>query len=73
MIELQEGPIMLKDLSVWFGLRPETLAKSRPQAKEKKMKILSAFADWHYEGKKIMDVIILKTIRAHQAVVIMFG
>lgn len=54
MTELQEGPIMLKDLSVWFGLRPETLAKSRPQAKEKKMKILSAFADWHYEGKKII-------------------
>lgn len=30
MIELQEGPIMLKDLSIWFGLKPDTLAKSRP-------------------------------------------
>ena len=38
-IELQEGKLLLSDLSCWFGLAPTTLGKSNPKAKEKKMKI----------------------------------
>lgn len=53
-MELHEGPIMLKDLSIWFGLKPDTLAKSRPGTRDKKLKVLNGFADWHYEGKKII-------------------
>ena len=40
MIELKEGYISLKELSLWFGLKPDTIGKSRESVKEKKMKIL---------------------------------
>lgn len=29
-MELQEGKMSIKDLSVWFGLKPDTLGKARP-------------------------------------------
>lgn len=44
----------IKDLSVWFGLKPETLAKAKPKAREKKFQILKGFADYHFEGKKLI-------------------
>lgn len=52
-MELKEGYMSIKDLSVWFGLKPETLAKSRPSAKEKKFNTLKGYADYHFEGKKL--------------------
>lgn len=53
MTELKEGKMTIKDLSIWFGLKPETLAKSRPESREKKFKILEAYADYHFEGKTL--------------------
>ena len=53
MDELHEGKITIKDLSIWFGLQPNTLAKSTVRAKEKKFKILEAYADYHFEGKNL--------------------
>lgn len=53
-IELQEGKLLLSDLSCWFGLAPTTLGKSNPKAKEKKMKILATYADYHFEGRSII-------------------
>ena len=53
-IELQEGKLLLSDLSCWFGLAPTTLGKSSPKAKEKKMKILATYADYHFEGRSII-------------------
>lgn len=53
-MELKIGPMKIKDLSVWFGLQPETLGKSKPRAREKKMEILKGFADYHFEGKKLI-------------------
>ena len=38
MTELKEGKMTIKDLSIWFGLKPETLAKSRPESREKSLK-----------------------------------
>ena len=32
-MELKEGPIKIKDLSVWFGMKPDTLGKSKPTAR----------------------------------------
>ena len=53
MTELKEGKMTIKDLSIWFGLKPETLAKSRPESREKKFKILEAYAEYHFEGKAL--------------------
>lgn len=50
---LEEGPMSWKDLSIWFGLNPSTLSK-HPKSKEKKLKILEGFADYHLEGKKLI-------------------
>lgn len=52
-MELQKGPIKIKDLSLWFGMQPETFSKSSAAAKEKKYHILSGYADYHFEGKKL--------------------
>lgn len=54
MKELHTGYVSLKELSEWFGLKPETLSKSRTETKQKKMEILKEFADYHMEGKKII-------------------
>lgn len=53
-LELQEGKLLLQDLSCWFGLAPATLGKSSPKAKEKKMKTLASYADYHFEGRSII-------------------
>lgn len=52
-MKLERGYIKIKDLSIWFGLQPETLSKSSAIAKEKKFNILSGYADYHFEGKKL--------------------
>lgn len=53
-MELHEGKMSIKELSEWFGLKPETLSKSSQKAKDKKFKILEAYADYHFEGKKLI-------------------
>ena len=53
-MELQEGKMSIKDLSIWFGLKPDTLGKARPQTKQKKYELLKTFADYHFEGKSII-------------------
>lgn len=30
-MQLKQGPISYRDLSLWFGLKPDTFAKSRPK------------------------------------------
>lgn len=42
-----------KDLSVWFGLKPDTFKNSRASAKAKRLKALEGYADYHFEGKKL--------------------
>ena len=32
-MELKEGKMTLKDLSLWFGLKPDTITKSRKSSK----------------------------------------
>ena len=60
MCELKEGPITWRALSEWFGLNPNTLSK-HPETKEKKLKILSSFAEYHFEGKKLyIDKVLIK-------------
>lgn len=62
MTELHEGPITLRELSVWFGLKPETITNGSKKAREKKLQRLKTFADYHLEGKKIfIDKVIYPT------------
>lgn len=53
-LTLKEGPMTLKDLSIWFGLAPTAISNSKPKTKEKKFKILETFADYHFEGRKLI-------------------
>lgn len=50
--ELTEGAISFKELSIWFDLSPLCLTKHR-KTKEKKLKQLKYYADYHLEGKKL--------------------
>lgn len=52
-MKLQIGTMSLRELSEWFGLKPDTFAKSSSATKKKKLEILKSFADYHFEGKKI--------------------
>lgn len=52
-IHLQEGYISLHDLSLWFGLSKNCLSKTTKKAKEKKLAILEAYADYHIQNNKI--------------------
>lgn len=53
-MELHEGKMSIKDLSIWFGLKPDTLGKAKPQTKQKKYDLLKTFADYHFEGRAIV-------------------
>lgn len=44
----------LKQLSVWFGLKPDTLRNSKPETKARKFDKLKNFCDFHFEGKKLI-------------------
>lgn len=52
-MQLKKGYITLKELSVWFGLKPETLPNSKKATKEKKLQKLHLFCDYHLEGRRI--------------------
>lgn len=45
--------MLIKDLSIWFGLKPETFSNARKSTREKRFKTLSGYADYHLEGKKL--------------------
>ena len=51
-MELKLGKMTYRELSEWFGLKPESLSKNI-KSREKKLQILSQFADFHFEGKSI--------------------
>lgn len=51
---LKEGHITLKELSVWFGLKPNTITNGSVAAKQKKLERLKLFCDYHFEGKKLI-------------------
>lgn len=53
-MELKEGKMTLKDLSLWFGLKPDTITKSRKSSKERKFEILKNYAIYHFEGKSLI-------------------
>lgn len=52
-MQLKQGYMTLKDLSVWFGLKPETISNGSKSAREKKLQRLYLFCDYHMEGKRI--------------------
>lgn len=54
-MKLQEGKITLRDLSLWFGYNSsDGFSKASKSTKEKKLDILKAFADYHFEGKALI-------------------
>ena len=61
-MELKEGYMTLKELSIWFGLKPDTIGKSKPSSKEKRLKLLKTYAEYHFEGKRLyIDRVIYPT------------
>lgn len=55
-MELKKGKMSWRELSIWFGLKPDSLAK-HPKTKENKLQKLEVFADFHLDekGKLIID------------------
>ena len=53
-MELKVGKMTFKELSIWFGLKPDTLIKSRKSTKEKKLEILKNYAEYHFEGRSLI-------------------
>lgn len=53
-LELQEGKLTLRELSLWLGLAPTTISNGSTKAKEKKFQILKGYADYHFEGRNII-------------------
>lgn len=53
-MQLKEGIMTYRELSIWFSLKPDTFTKSRPETKQKKLNKLKKFCDFHLEGKKII-------------------
>lgn len=53
-VALQEGKITFRQLSAWFGMKtPDGFARTKGKNREKKLKTLAAFADYHFEGKTL--------------------
>ena len=53
-MELKLGKMTMRELSEWFGLKPDSISKSAPHARENKFKQLELYADYHWEGKKLI-------------------
>ena len=53
MKKLNKGQITIVQLSKWFGLSPNTL-KNNKKSREKYLERLKFYADYHFEGKKII-------------------
>lgn len=52
-MELKEGYITLRELSVWFGLKPDSISRSSSATRAKKFELLKTYAEYHFEGKKL--------------------
>ena len=50
---LKLGKMTMRELSTWFGLKPDSLSKN-PKSKEKKLKALTGYANYHFEGKALI-------------------
>lgn len=53
-MELKEGKMTIRELSLWFGLKPDTISNGSKSAREKKFNLLKTYADYHMEGTKIV-------------------
>lgn len=53
-LELQEGKLTLRELSLWFGLAPTTISNGSTKSKEKKFNTLKGYAVYHFEGRNII-------------------
>lgn len=51
--KLKLGKMTMRELSTWFGLKSDSLSKN-PKSKEKKLRILTGYADYHFEGKNLI-------------------
>ena len=51
--KLKLGKMTLRELSTWFGLKPDSLSK-HPQSKEKRLKNLTGYAAFHFDGKSLI-------------------
>lgn len=49
---LTPGFMSISDLSAWFGLSPQTLARSKPETRAKKMERLKAFCKYRQESNR---------------------
>lgn len=52
-MELTTGKISFRDLAEWFGLK-KTYFESNSKAKARYLEKLKGFADYHFEGKKLI-------------------
>lgn len=53
-MQLKEGYMTYRQLSTWFGLKPDAITKGTASAKQKKLDKLKNFCDFHLDGKKII-------------------
>ena len=69
-MELKEGYMSLKDLSVWFGFKPNTLPKASANVKSKRFDTLSTYADFHFEGNRLyIDKVIIPPITNEKTII----
>lgn len=52
-MELKVGKMTLRELSLWFGLKPDTISNCKKTTRERKFKILSNYCDYHFEGRSL--------------------
>jgi hypothetical protein len=52
MKELHLGKVTYRELSTWFGLKPDSMTKNS-KTKERRLKTLSKYADFHMEGNNV--------------------
>lgn len=69
-MELKEGLMTFRQLSTWFGLKPDAITKGTASARAKKFDKLKNFCDFHLEGKKLIidRVIIPEYIKAYDCI-----
>lgn len=53
-MKLVEGRISMKDLALWFGKSEKYFFNAKPEKKESLFKQLKLYADYHWEGKKLI-------------------
>lgn len=53
-MKLKEGKISLKELALWYGKSERYFSNASQSAKDKFFKIFNTYAEYHWEGKKII-------------------